>query len=87
MVSSLLHVLIVTPVILTWLRERALSRKETTPSAQGGELTKRLGDEAPKMLSSRKIMAGATGLEPAASFETGQRAMVDLLERRALVPD
>ena len=32
MVSSLLHVLIVTPVIFTWLRERELSRKET-PSA------------------------------------------------------
>jgi Cu(I)/Ag(I) efflux system membrane protein CusA/SilA len=29
MVSSLLHVLIVTPVIFTWLRERELSRKET----------------------------------------------------------
>jgi len=33
MVSSLLHVLIVTPVIFTWLREKALSRKETAPSA------------------------------------------------------
>src|SRR4029077_224506 len=30
MVSSLLHVLIVTPVIFTWLRERELSRKETS---------------------------------------------------------
>jgi len=29
MVSSLLHVLIVTPVIFTWLRERELSRTET----------------------------------------------------------
>jgi len=28
MVSSLLHVLIVTPVIFTWLRERELSRKK-----------------------------------------------------------
>jgi Cu(I)/Ag(I) efflux system membrane protein CusA/SilA len=28
MVSSLLHVLIVTPVIFTWLRERELSRME-----------------------------------------------------------
>jgi Cu(I)/Ag(I) efflux system membrane protein CusA/SilA len=33
MVSSLLHVLIVTPVIFTWLRERELSRKETAPAA------------------------------------------------------
>ncbi|MGZ7090869.1 MAG: efflux RND transporter permease subunit, partial [Candidatus Angelobacter sp.] len=33
MISSLLHVLIVTPVIFTWLRERALSRKETAPLA------------------------------------------------------
>jgi hypothetical protein len=32
-------------------------------------------------------LAGAMGLEPAASCVTGQRAMVDLLERRALVPD
>ena len=31
MVSSLLHVLIVTPVIYTWLRERELSQKETSP--------------------------------------------------------
>jgi Cu(I)/Ag(I) efflux system membrane protein CusA/SilA len=30
MVSSLLHVLIVTPVIFAWLRERELSRKKTT---------------------------------------------------------
>jgi copper/silver efflux system protein len=30
MVSSLLHVLIVTPVIFTWLRERELSRNKTT---------------------------------------------------------
>jgi Cu(I)/Ag(I) efflux system membrane protein CusA/SilA len=30
MVSSLLHVLIVTPVIFTWLRERELSRRKTT---------------------------------------------------------
>jgi Cu(I)/Ag(I) efflux system membrane protein CusA/SilA len=30
MVSSLLHVLIVTPVIFAWLRERELSRKGTT---------------------------------------------------------
>jgi Cu(I)/Ag(I) efflux system membrane protein CusA/SilA len=30
MVSSLLHVLIVTPVIFTWLRERELSRTKTT---------------------------------------------------------
>jgi Cu(I)/Ag(I) efflux system membrane protein CusA/SilA len=29
MVSSLLHVLIVTPVIFTWLRERELRRNET----------------------------------------------------------
>jgi len=29
MVSSLLHVLIVTPVIFTWLREREMSRTET----------------------------------------------------------
>jgi Cu(I)/Ag(I) efflux system membrane protein CusA/SilA len=33
MVSSLLHVLIVTPVIFTWLRERELSRKQTEPAA------------------------------------------------------
>src|SRR5207302_10984419 len=33
MVSSLLHVSIVTPVIFTWLRERELSRKETAPAA------------------------------------------------------
>jgi len=33
MVSSLLHVLIVTPVIFTWLRERELSRRETPPVA------------------------------------------------------
>jgi len=33
MVSSLLHVLIVTPVIFTWLQERELSRKETPPVA------------------------------------------------------
>jgi len=33
MVSSLLHVLIVTPVIFTWLRERELSRKKTVPAA------------------------------------------------------
>jgi Cu(I)/Ag(I) efflux system membrane protein CusA/SilA len=33
MVSSLLHVLIVTPVIFTWLRERELLRKETSPAA------------------------------------------------------
>src|ERR1700687_703263 len=33
MVSSLLHVLIVTPVIFTWLRERELSRKENVPTA------------------------------------------------------
>jgi Cu(I)/Ag(I) efflux system membrane protein CusA/SilA len=33
MVSSLLHVLIVTPVIFTWLRERELSQKETSPEA------------------------------------------------------
>jgi Cu(I)/Ag(I) efflux system membrane protein CusA/SilA len=33
MVSSLLHVLIVTPVIITRLRERELSRKETSPAA------------------------------------------------------
>jgi len=33
MVSSLLHVLIVTPVIFTWLRERELSRNETAPAA------------------------------------------------------
>ena len=33
MVSSLLHVLIVSPVIFTWLRERELSRKETAPAA------------------------------------------------------
>ena len=32
MVSSLLHVLIVTPVIFAWLRERELSRKKTTPA-------------------------------------------------------
>jgi hypothetical protein len=31
--SSLLHVLIVTPVIVTWLRERELSRKESAPPA------------------------------------------------------
>ena len=30
MVSSLLHVLIVTPVIFTWLRERQLSRNKIT---------------------------------------------------------
>ena len=30
MVSSLLHVLIVTPVIFTWLRERELLRNKTT---------------------------------------------------------
>jgi hypothetical protein len=29
MLSSRLHVLIVTPVIFTWLREKELSRKET----------------------------------------------------------
>jgi Cu(I)/Ag(I) efflux system membrane protein CusA/SilA len=33
MVSSLLHVLIVTPVIFTWLRERDLSRTEIAPPA------------------------------------------------------
>jgi Cu(I)/Ag(I) efflux system membrane protein CusA/SilA len=33
MVSSLLHALIVTPVIFTWLRERELSRKENAPAA------------------------------------------------------
>jgi copper/silver efflux system protein len=33
MVSSLLHVLIVTPVIFTWLRERELSRTQTPPVA------------------------------------------------------
>ena len=33
MVSSLLHVLIVTPVIFTWLRESELSRKRTAPAA------------------------------------------------------
>jgi Cu(I)/Ag(I) efflux system membrane protein CusA/SilA len=33
MVSSLLHVLIVTPVIFTWLRERELSRREAQPAA------------------------------------------------------
>lgn len=33
MVSSLLHVLIVTPVIFTWLRERELSRREIPPAA------------------------------------------------------
>jgi len=33
MVSSLLHVLIVTPVIFTWLRERELLRKEIAPAA------------------------------------------------------
>ncbi len=33
MVSSLLHVLIVTPVIFTWLRERELSRREIPPEA------------------------------------------------------
>jgi len=32
MVSSLLHVLIVTPVIFTWLRERQLSQIKTTPA-------------------------------------------------------
>jgi Cu(I)/Ag(I) efflux system membrane protein CusA/SilA len=31
MVSSLLHVLVVTPVIFLWLRERELSRRERTP--------------------------------------------------------
>ena len=33
MVSSLLHVLIVTSVIFTWLRERELSRREIPPAA------------------------------------------------------
>jgi Cu(I)/Ag(I) efflux system membrane protein CusA/SilA len=33
MVSSLLHVLIVTPVIFTWLRERELLRKKPVPAA------------------------------------------------------
>src|SRR5947209_865473 len=33
MVSSLLHVLIVTPVIFTWLRERKLLRKKAVPAA------------------------------------------------------
>jgi copper/silver efflux system protein len=28
MISSLLHVLIVTPVIFTWLRERAIRREQ-----------------------------------------------------------
>jgi len=32
MVSSLLHVLVVTPVIFLWLREREFSRKERTGS-------------------------------------------------------
>jgi len=32
MVSSLLHVLVVTPVIFLWLRERELLRKERTTS-------------------------------------------------------
>ena len=32
MISSLLHVLIVTPVIFTWLRERELLRKEIGPA-------------------------------------------------------
>jgi len=38
MVSSLLHVLIVTPVIFFWLRERELRREEksaATGNAQG----------------------------------------------------
>jgi Cu(I)/Ag(I) efflux system membrane protein CusA/SilA len=33
MVSSLLHVLIVTPVIFAWLRERELLRKKAVPAA------------------------------------------------------
>jgi Cu(I)/Ag(I) efflux system membrane protein CusA/SilA len=33
MISSLLHVLIVTPVIFTWLRERELSQKKASPAA------------------------------------------------------
>src|SRR6266850_1555412 len=33
MISSLIHVLIVTPVIFTWLRERELLRKKTVPAA------------------------------------------------------
>ena len=34
MVSYLLRVLIVTPVIFTWLRERELSRREIPSAAQ-----------------------------------------------------
>ena len=33
MVSSLLHVLIVTPVIFTWLQERELLHKKTMPAS------------------------------------------------------
>jgi hypothetical protein len=40
MVSSLLHVLIVTPVIFTWLRERQLSRNKII-SAQSARSTER----------------------------------------------
>jgi Cu(I)/Ag(I) efflux system membrane protein CusA/SilA len=35
MVSSLLHVLVVTPVIFLWLRERELARAERKQAASG----------------------------------------------------
>jgi Cu(I)/Ag(I) efflux system membrane protein CusA/SilA len=41
MVGSLLHALIVTPVIFTWLRERELSRKETISALLGEEYIQR----------------------------------------------
>jgi Cu(I)/Ag(I) efflux system membrane protein CusA/SilA len=34
MVSSLLHILIVTPVIFAWLREREIARKESVALEQ-----------------------------------------------------
>ena len=41
MVSSLVHVLIVTPVIFYWLRERELRRTEGEPAAAGPEIERR----------------------------------------------
>ncbi|MGA7077670.1 MAG: efflux RND transporter permease subunit [Terriglobales bacterium] len=71
MVSSPLHVLIVTPVIFTWLRERELSRTEIAPQHK-----KELLDivvTTPDNAGSRQN-GGSEGLEPAAPCLTSRHS-------------